>query len=285
VSGLLRDDGFRVAVVVALAGVALAWWCSARTTWRVPPAAVTVLAALVGMRVKHELTFSLVLGVALLGMAVVVGRQGHGRLTAMVAVGVGAAVLVSALPDAAPGWVALVLVASTVPITPVVELRGRRWGRPAPLAVLGAVAGVYLCVPETDFVRPLLGASAAVALLVLIPGVLDRAAGTVHLGWGVVAGLAIWAGAAGSFERPGGVIGAVGCVASLVFFPAAPEPGERWGRSWWITGGTTALLVVWCSRVAGLLESAWLAAFLVAVGFAVAAVVVAGAAVSARRRP
>jgi hypothetical protein len=285
VGGLLRDDGFRVAVVVALAGGALAWWCATQTMWRVPPAAVTLVAALAGMRAKHQLTFSLVLGLALLGVAALVARHGGGRLSALVAVLAGAGVLVGALPDAVPGWVALVVTVSVVAVTPVVELRARRWGRLAPLAVLGAVAGVYACVPETDLVRPLLGASVVVALFVLVPGVLDGAAAVVHLGWGVVAALAIWAGSVGSIVRPGGVIGAIACVGALVLFPAVPPPGARWHRSWWVAAGTTALLVVWCSRVAGRRESGWLAALLAAAGFAVAAGVVVLVEGTRRRRP
>jgi hypothetical protein len=282
---LLDDDGFRVAIVVALLGAALAWWCAARAAWRVPPPAIVVIAALAGMRAKHELTFSLVLGLALLALAAVVARAGSGRLSALVAAVVGAALLVDARPDVVPGWVAVVMFAAMIPVVPVVELRARRWARLAPVVMLGAVAGVYACVPETDFARPLLGASVVVAFLVLLP---DTDTDLAHLGWGVVAGLAVWVGAVGSFERPGGVIGAIGCVAALGWFPAAlgaGAQGERPRRSWWVAAATTALLVVWCSRVAGLRESGWLAAFLVAGAFGVAALVVVTTTLTSRRRP
>ena len=268
--------------MVALLGAALVWWCVGRVAWQVPPAAIVVIAAVAGMRAKHQLSFSLVLGLALLAVAAVVARAGAGRLTAVIAVVVGAAILVGALPDAVPGWVALVVFATVIPVAPVVELRARRWARLAPVVMLGAVAGIYACVPETDFVRPLLGASVVVAFLALLPGADTDLA---RLGWGVVAGLAVWAGAVGSFERPGGVIGAVACVAALSFFPAVPGAGERLRRSWWVAAATTALLVVWCSRVAGLRESGWLAALLAALGFGLAALVVATTAFTARRRP
>ena len=62
------------------------------------------------------------------------------------------------MPDGVPGWVAFVVFVALVPIVPVVELRARRWGRLAPVVLLGAVVGVYVCVPDTEFVRPLLGA-------------------------------------------------------------------------------------------------------------------------------
>jgi hypothetical protein len=277
---LLDDDGFRVAVVVALLGVALAWWCVARVVWRVPPAAIVMVAALAGMQAKHQFTFSLVLGLALLAIAGVVVRAGSGWIMGLVAVVVGAAILVGALPDAVPGWVALVMFAAVISVAPMVELRGRRWARLAPLVMLGAVAGVYACVPETDFVRPLLGASVVVAFLALLPGADSDPA---RLGWGVVAGLAVWAGAVGSFERPGGVIGAIACVAALGFFPTMPRSGARWRRSWWVAAATTALLVVWCSRVAGLRESGWLSALLAALGFGVAALVVVAATLTSRR--
>jgi hypothetical protein len=52
-----------------------------------------------------------------------------------------------------------------------------------------------------------------------------------------------------------------------------------------VAAATTALLVVWCSRVAGLRESGWLAAFLVAGAFGVAALVVVTTTLTSRRRP
>ena len=200
---------------------------------------------------------------------------------------VGAAILVGALPDAVPGWVAFVVFATVIPVAPVVELRARRWARLAPVVMLGAVAGIYACVPETDFVRPLLGASVVVAFLALLPGAdVDVVRlGLARLGWGVVAGLAVWGGAVGSFTRAGGVIGALGLRGGAGVLPRGARARVSGGAA---PGGwrrpPPPLLVVWCSRVAGLRESGWLAALLVALGFGVAALVVATTALTSRHR-
>jgi hypothetical protein len=268
VGTLFNDDGFRVAVVVALLGAGLAWWLSVRTTFQLPAPAVVVVATLAGYRADHHLTFSLVLGVALLAMVAGVSHAGAGWITAAVAALAGAGILVGALPDALPGWISFVVFVSIVPIAPVVELRARKWRRLAPVALLAAIAGVYACVPDTELVRPLLGAAIVVAFLALLPD------GTVtSYGAGAVAGLAVWASGIEGVGRPGAVVGAIACVAALVLWPAWPD---RWQvlPSWWVTITGTAILIVWCSRIAGVRESGWAAAFLAALGFVVTVAVV-----------
>jgi hypothetical protein len=279
VGSLLRDDGFRVAVVVAVLGAGFAWWCASRTAVRVPAAAITVVAALAGARAEHSLTFSLVLGLALLGTAAWVTRAGVSWALGGAAWVGGALVLAGALPERVPTWMGVSAAVALVPLAPLIESRARRWGRLAPVVLLGSIAGVYACVPDTEVLRPLLGASAVVAFLALLPD-----AAVVQVGAGVVAGYTVWISAFESAGRAGALWGAIGCVAALALFPARPELGAP-SRSWWIAAATTSLLVVWCARVAGLVDSGWLAAVLVVVGFAVAGVVVlAGEATRRRRR-
>jgi len=270
VGSLLSDDGFRIALLVALAGAGFVWWCAARTTVAVPVPAVTVVATLVGLRADHHLSFSLVLGLALLGLAAWSSRAGAGFVTAGIAVLAGAVILVSAYPDGIPTWIAVVVLFAMLPAVPVVELRARKWNRLAPLVLLLAVVGAYLCVPDTEFVRPLLAAAVVTAFLAPLP---ERAAS--QLGSGVVAALLLWTVGIESIGRSGALVGAIGCVFALALFPALPERRPL-PRSWWIATGTTVLLVLWSSRVVGLVDSGWLAAFLAILGFAVA-IVVSGA--------
>ena len=157
-----------------------------------------------------------------------------------------------------------------VPAVPVVELRARRWNCIAPLVLLLAVVGAYICVPDTEFVRPLLAAAVVTAFLAPLP---ERAAS--QLGSGVVAALLLWTVGIESIGRSGALVGAIGCVFALALFPALPE-GRPLPRTWWIATGTTVLLVLWCSRVAGLVDSGWIASIVVALGFVVA-IVVSGA--------
>jgi len=264
---LIRDDGFLVALVVAALGAAVAWWCAAHTGVTVPVPAVTVVAALAGLRADHHLSFSIVLGLVLLALAAWSSRAGAGVVTGGIAVLAGSVILVSAYPDWLEPWVIAVVLLALVPLVPLVELRARRWGSPAPAVLFLAAFGVYACVPDTEFVLPILAATLATAFLAPLP---ERA--VTQLGTGVVAALLVWTTGIEGFARPGSVIGAIGCVAALALFPALPERRPL-PRSFWVSAGATVLLVLWCSRVAGFVDSGWLAGFLTAVGFAVALVV------------
>jgi hypothetical protein len=264
VGSLLRDDGFRVALVVALVGGGIVWWGATRMRLAVPVPAVTVVAALAGLRADHHLTFRVVLALALLGVGAWASRAGAGLVVAGLAVVAGAGFLVTAYPDRVPTWISFLVFVTLVPAVPVLELRARRWARVAPLALLGATLGVYACVPDTEFVRPLVAATAVSALFALLPE-----ATVTQVGSGVVAGLLVWTVGIDGIGRAGSVVGGLACVAALVLFPASPR-GWPPPRRWWVAAATTGVLVVWCSRVAGLVGGAWLAAFLVALGFAVA---------------
>jgi hypothetical protein len=281
VGSLLRDDGFQVALVIALVGGGVVWWCAARTRLALPVPAVTVIAALAGLRADHHLTFRVVLALALLGVAAWGSRAGAGFVLAGVAVVAGAGLLVSAYPDRVPGWISFVVFVALLPAVPVLELRARRWARVAPLVLLGATLGVYECVPDTEYVRPLVAAAAVSALLCLLP---ERS--VTQVGSGVVAGLLVWTVGIGGIGRAGSVVGGLACVAALVLFPASPTSWPP-PRRWWVAATITGALVVWCSRVAGRVDGRWLAAVLAVLGFAVAValrVTLAGGARLRRRR-
>ena len=201
------------------------------------------------------------------GNAAWASREGAGFVIGGVTVLAGTVVLLTAYPDRIPAWVVVVVFLALVPIAPVLELRARRWDRLAPVALLGTVLGVYLCVPDTELVRPLVGAALVGACLTFVPDV-----SATQVGSGVVVAFTLWAVGIEGYARPGSVFGAIGCVAALALFPATETSiaDTLRSRSWWFRMGVVALLVLWCSRVAGIVHSGWFAAFLVALGFVVA---------------
>lgn len=176
----------------------------------------------------------------------------------------GALFTVRAMPDRVPTWITATTLLAMVPLVPLVELRARRWDRPAPLVILLAVVGAYVCVPDTEFLRPLVAASLVVALLALVPG---RA--VTQIGAGTVAGLLLWTIGIGGEGRTGSLVGGMACVAALALFPSLPDRRPL-RRSWWVAAGVTALLVLWCARVAGLVGAGWLSFLIVTAGFLVA---------------
>ncbi|MFN8024868.1 MAG: hypothetical protein U0W40_00495 [Acidimicrobiia bacterium] len=264
---LLRDHGFLVALALALAGVAAVWWCATRDLVSLPLPAVVVVASLVGLRVQQPVPFSLLLGVGLLALGAWAGRDaGAGILTA-VAVLAGVVFLVVAVPDEWPTWIGVLVFLTALPMTPVVELRARKWARLAPAALFLASAGAYVCVPDTEVLRPLVASLLVATVAAFVPGMAPA-----DLGSGVVAGLLIWSVGIDGIGRPGSVVGGLACVAALALFPAFPTT-SRPRPAWWIAAGVTVALVVWCARVAGFVHSAWLAALLAAAGFVVAGLV------------
>lgn len=151
--------------------------------------------------------------------------------------------------------------------------RGRpRAGRFAAAPVLLAVTvfGVWVTVPETQHVVVLMGAVLPVAAVAFLRptslGIPGAFAAVAVIAWVVeVDGQA----------RDGAVVGSLACLGLLALEPVLRRlPG---GVS---TGDVTtfvvhAVLVAWCSRVAGMVDQAPVALVLVAVGYVVAGVVVA----------
>lgn len=116
-----------------------------------------------------------------------------------------------------PGWVRPLLIVSVAVIAPLagdVDRRAARLGL-GPLLWLISVVGVYATVPDTELVRPLVGAAVPLAI-VGWPLRLGR------LGAGGAAagvGLALWVGALQGYGRPGSIVGAVG---AMGFFAVEP---------------------------------------------------------------
>ncbi len=83
----------------------------------------------------------------------------------------------------------------------------------------------------------------------------------------------LWTVGIEGIGRSGAVIGAIGCVFVRRAVPGARPNDDRCPVTWWIAAVTTVLLVLWCSRVAGLVDSGWIGLLVAGFGFAVAIVV------------
>ena len=173
VTTLLGDRGFWIAFGVATAGAALP--VVLRRAGRHGALGsglgiVAVLAALVGLRTYGPfggpLGGWLVIGV----MAVAMGAWAGAHLwfpLAIVATAPGGGLLAFAVRDS-PGWV-VVLVGLLTPVAVPLAVRlDRRLPRLGFLVLGISAGGLYACVPDTEPARPLLGALAPVALVVLL---------------------------------------------------------------------------------------------------------------------
>ncbi len=129
-----------------------------------------------------------------------------------------AAIVVGVAQDfRGPGWVRpLVIVSITVvaPLAGDLDRRAARLGL-GPVLWLVSVIGVYATVPDTELVRPLVGAALPLAL-VGWPLRLGRlgAGGTA-----AAVALLVWIGALEGYGRPGSIVGAVGALGLFAVEP------------------------------------------------------------------
>lgn len=142
-----------------------------------------------------------------------------------------------------------------------------------PVLVAITFAGIYVCVPETAIASVCLGAAIPFALTGWPLRALANGPGVP-----AVFGLAIWVAFVEGQARPGAVVGAIGCVGLFALQPfvlrgraATPRGVDAIPPS--ATLIVHLLLVVWCARVAGLRQSAALAAVLACLGIVTAVVV------------
>lgn len=147
--------------------------------------------------------------------------------------------------------------------TPIVlgdtQWRGTGLG---PALVALAAAGVFLCVPDTEQAMPIFGAAAGVAVIALAMGSPRLGAS----GAGLVA-LVLWAAIVGGAGRPGSIAGALASVVLVALEPIVRARtrtvGGRQGRvGAWIVLGVEGVGVFLASRVAGLEQSALVAAII-----------------------
>jgi hypothetical protein len=140
-----------------------------------------------------------------------------------------------------------------------------------------SAAGVYFCVPDTERAVVVLGVAVAIGLI----GWPGNFAAAGRGGAAAFTGLIGWLAATDGAGRHGAVVGAAACVGVIVLVPALRLVGARGSTRLHPPIGSPAVTVVvvqiivvaLCSRVAGLQESAAVAAFIAV--FTMAAAVVA----------
>jgi hypothetical protein len=266
VEDLLRDEAFWIALVVAAVGVALVWLRLRRGSVNPGLPLAVVVAVLVAFRFDHAWPAALAVGLVLL----VVGEWATGvgpRWLQLVVSVPGALILGASLPDGWPFWARVVLGVGTVVGGLVVLDADRAMPRLVPaLLALGAL-GVWLCVPDTEAPKALLGALLAAAVLGFEPR-LRHAVGSFAL-----LGLFLWVVTFGGVARPGSIVGGVACLGVLLLFPVLPTAETRVGVATVLV--VQAGVVVYLSRVAGFEQAAGDALLLAIPAFVVAGVVAA----------
>ena len=153
----------------------------------------------------------------------------------MVATSPGALVLGAALPDGWPFWIRTVVSVSAVVGGLLVQDADRALPRPMPLLLAIGALGVYLCVPDTEAPKALLGALLAGAVIGLVPRL------RASLGVTMVTGLFVWVVGVGGLGRPGSVVGGIACLGVLVLISVV-----RWTAT--APAHVTALVVTQCAR-------------------------------------
>ncbi len=263
---VLDDAGFQAAVLTAvlLAGVVVVMARGSGDLRGAP--AIAVLATLVGYSVEERLETQFVVGLAVLAAGAWTTRRARSFAPKCIAAAPGAILVAVSLPEPVPLWAAILAFGAIVLFGPAAERFDERAPRPAALFLLVAAAGIYVGVPETDPVRPLLGAFGVAALLALFPRL-----ATLPGAASAAVGVLVWTAAAGGYPRPGSVVGGLACVGVVVF---APTLAAARGARQWLIAGVLLALVLFCARVAGFEESGWVAAGLTALGFVVAGAVV-----------
>ena len=270
---VIRDWGFWTALV--LGGLGVAFVCARARHGHPEPgvAVVALVAGIVALRVDDRLPFRLVVGVVLLitGEWLVRELGTAARLAALVP---GAVVLGAALPDGWPFWTRALVTLVTVGGGALVADAARIVPRWVPLLLAIGAAGVYVCVPDTEAPKCLLGAVLAAAFVALVPDVVATT------GFATLTGLFVWVAAFGGLGRSGSVVGGAACLGIVVLVPAFTALTKT-------RVGIAALLLLQCAvvlfvaRIAGFEEGAGAALALTVVAFAAAA---AGLAVAERVR-
>ena len=265
IENVLRDKAFWTALVVAAAGVALVVVRARHRHAEPGVALVAVLACLVGLRVGHLLPAALVVGLALLLLGEWLTRDALFWARAGAALP-GALVVAASFRDGWPFWIRVVVAGSTIVGGGLVDHADRVVPRLVPaLFAIGAV-GLYLCVPDTEAPKALLGALLVGALVGLEPRIRST------LGATTLTGLFVWVAGVGGVGRAGSVVGGIACLGVLLLVPLV-----RWRAASRVAVIVLVVvqcaLVVYVARVAGFEDSAWTALALCIPAFAIAAVV------------
>jgi hypothetical protein len=254
VRSLLSDGGFLIALGISMVGASVVVVARRAGSWPIGFGYVALVAALVAMRADLHLGARLVVGLLLLVIAGATPQQGVGAVLRAVTLVTGAAFVVAAMTGAS-GWMRVlgfVMVLAAVPPTGAID---RRAARLVPVLLLVAAIGVYICAPDTEYAKILVGALAPLALLVFEPRLTAAAPS------GAVSALVVWAAVVEGRGRNGAVVGALACVA-VVLLLAATRWSWRRASDAVAAVAIDAVAVLYLARVAGFRASAWVAALL-----------------------
>jgi hypothetical protein len=289
ISDLLADEGFRtglrfgLAALAAAALVALAASGVARRRACLPVAGVAFAAAALStvddvFEVDRDLVVATVVLVVGPFLAQLVLRR---RPEAWAVAAVPGALLFAQAAEI-PGlsWdrtvIALATLVGGALVADFDAAHGSAGLPPAMLAL--TVLGAYVTTPETQTSILLAGAALPIALLGWPASLGSLGAGGAFAATALVSWVVVLDG---NF-RPGAVVGGI---TALGMFVVEPVVRRVWRREathqWMVVAGLHVVLVGACTRVAGLLTSAIGAAVIVAIAYAIAAVIL----VVAEQRP
>ena len=178
--------------------------------------------------------------------------------------------MLDGVPDGL-GWVVPAMVGVIVVGGLLVTDFDRRAGGWGPVLLAVTMFGVWVTVPETQHVVVLMGAVLPIGLL----GWPKPLASLGIPGAVVATGVVAWGVAVDGQGRPGAVVGGFACLGIMVVEPVVRRVIRRRATDPLVVVAAHVVLVAWCSRVAGLQDSAGVALVLVAVGYVAAGVFLA----------
>src|SRR6478609_10009460 len=156
VENALSDAAFWTALVVAAIGTALVWMRSRRDEFEPGVAFVVLVACCIGLREEHRLPPALVVGLVLLAFGECLARD-RAWPVRLVALLPGALVLGASFPDGWPFWMRGVATGAALFGGLLGVDADRRAPRLVPALLAFSALGVYLCVPDTEAPKALLG--------------------------------------------------------------------------------------------------------------------------------
>ncbi len=267
-------DAFWLAAQFAVAVVAITWAAQriggrrigviglTGPAWVV--ASVVVLGGHLGYPVIDDLPGALLGGLTVLFVAgELAERTPNPKLIGITLAVPGALLVGFAEPFPGPGWVRPLVIGVVAVAGPLAADFDRRAGRlgVGPALWLLTVAGLYWTVPDTERVRPLIGAAVPLAVTGW-PGRTSRMGGG---GICAAVGLFVWVAGIEGRGRPGSIVGAA---ASLGLFVAEPLGRALTRRRWQPLSkavslpvfalsvvGAHFLMVAYASRVVGFADT------------------------------
>jgi hypothetical protein len=251
---LLQDDGFRIALVVALMLSGAIGLVHRRRDLRLltfEAGAASAIAALVALFATHRRAMLSLLGLALVVLGTMIGRF-LPRWWIVIATVPGAALIALALHAPIPDWAAVVCFGAIVVVAPCAVAVDGAAPRLLPALLAITALGMWGTTPDTEHTRVIVGALVGIVVLAFDRRLESGAGGTA-----AIVSLMVWAATIDGHARHSAVVGALGCFGAIVLLPLvgrARVPASTVRIAAVIA--IQAVIVVVCSRVAGLRDSA-----------------------------